>query len=123
VPLRTLLRSKIHRAVVTEADLRYIGSLTIDQDLIEAAGLVEYELVLVADVDNGERLETYVISGERGSGIIRANGAAARLLSIGDRIIIMAFAQVEEPVPAGWFPNIVLVEDNNKIFSKKDQEK
>jgi aspartate 1-decarboxylase len=112
---RTLLRAKIHRAVVTHGDVHYIGSLTIDEALMEAADLHEFELVQVADVDNGSRLETYVIKGERGTGIIGANGAAARLLELGDRIIIMAYAQVDEPLPEEWSPRIVLVNDHNQI--------
>ncbi len=112
---RTLLRSKIHRAVVTHADLHYVGSLTIDEELMEAASLHEFELVQIADVDNGSRLETYVIKGERGSGIIGANGAAARLLELGDRVIIMAYAQVDEPLPTDWSPKIVLVDEQNRI--------
>jgi aspartate 1-decarboxylase len=113
---RTLLRAKIHRAVITNADLHYVGSLTIDEALMDAAGLHEFELVHIADVDNGSRLETYVIRGERGSGIIGANGAAARLLELGDRVIIMAYAQVEEPLPEDWSPRIVLVDQQNQII-------
>jgi len=112
---RTLLRAKIHRAVVTHVDLHYVGSLTVDEALMEAADLHEFELVQIADVDNGSRLETYVLRGERGSGIIGANGAAARLLELGDRIIIMAFAQVDEPLPEEWAPKIILVDDQNQI--------
>jgi aspartate 1-decarboxylase len=112
---RTLLRSKIHRAVVTRADLHYVGSLTIDEALMDAADLHEFELVQIADVDNGSRLETYVIKGERDSGVIGANGAAAKLLQPGDRIIIMAFALVSEPLPETWSPHIVLVDEQNRI--------
>jgi aspartate 1-decarboxylase len=113
---RTMLRAKIHRAVVTAANKEYIGSLTIDKTLMEAAGLQEFELVHVANIDSGARLETYAITGEKDTGIIGANGAAARLLSIGDRIIIMAFAVVSEPVPLDWSPAIVLVNDLNQIY-------
>lgn len=116
---RTLLRSKIHRAVVTDADIHYEGSITIDADLMKAADLVEFELVQVADIDNGARLETYVMTGEAGSGVIRMNGAAARLVGVGDRIIIMAFGQVEEPVPADWQPEVVLVDEQNRIREVK----
>jgi aspartate 1-decarboxylase len=112
---RTMLRSKIHRAVVTGADLQYEGSITIDTDLMRAAGLVEFEQVQVADIENGARLETYVLAGEAGTGIIRMNGAAARLVGVGDHIIIMAYAQVEEPLPSDWQPAIVLVDDSNRI--------
>ncbi len=112
---RTLLKSKIHRAVVTSADLNYEGSLTVDADLLAAAGMREFELVQVADVENGERLETYIISGPAGSGVIQPNGAAARLLHPGDHIIIMAYAQVEEPLPEDWKPTIVLVDEKNHL--------
>ncbi len=112
---RTLLRSKIHRATVTEADVDYEGSITIDADLMKAAGLVEYELVHVADIDTGARLETYVMTGPAGSGIICMNGAAARLIGVGDHIIIMAYAQVEESIPGDWQPEVVLVDEKNRI--------
>ena len=112
---RTLLRSKIHRVTVTDANADYEGSITIDSDLMKAAGLVEYELVQIADVDNGARLETYVMTGPADSGVIRMNGAAARVVSVGDKIIIMAYGQAEEPLPADWKPEIVLVDEKNKI--------
>jgi aspartate 1-decarboxylase len=112
---RTLLRSKIHRAVVTSADLHYEGSITIDADLMRAAGLAEFELVQIADIENGARLETYVLRGDAGSGIIRMNGAAARLVGVGDHIIIMAYAQLEDPPPPDWKPSIVLVDESNRI--------
>ncbi len=112
---RTLLRSKIHRATVTDAKVDYEGSITIDSDLMQAAGLAEYELVHIADVTSGARLETYVMTGPAGSGVIRMNGAAARLVNVGDKIIIMAYGQVEEPLPADWKPEIVLVDEQNRI--------
>jgi aspartate 1-decarboxylase len=112
---RTLLRSKIHRATVTGADADYEGSITIDTDLMKAAGLAEYELVHIADVTNGARLETYVMTGPAGSGVIRMNGAAARVVNVGDKIIIMAYGQAEEPLPAAWKPGIVLVDEKNRI--------
>jgi len=112
---RTLLRSKIHRASVTDANADYEGSITIDSDLMKAAGLAEYELVQIADVDSGARLETYVMTGPAGSGVIRMNGAAARVVHVGDKIIIMAYGQAEEPLPADWKPEIVLVDEENKI--------
>jgi aspartate 1-decarboxylase len=112
---RTLLRSKIHRATVTGADADYEGSITIDLDLMRAAGLAEYELVHIADVTNGARLETYVMTGPAGSGVIRMNGAAARVVNVGDKIIIMAYGQAEEPLPAAWKPGIVLVDEKNRI--------
>ena len=112
---RTLLRSKIHRAVVTAADLNYQGSLTIDVELLEASDIREFEMVQVVNINNGARLETYTIAGERGSGIIQLNGAAARLASVGDHIIIMAYALVEEPLPENWSPTIVYVDDDNHV--------
>jgi aspartate 1-decarboxylase len=116
---RTLLKSKIHRAMVTSADLDYEGSLKVDMDLLEAAGMREFELVQVADVENGARLETYLIAGPAGSGIIQPNGAAAQLIHPGDHIIIMAFAQVSEPLPEEWTPTIVLVDEQNHIRETK----
>ncbi len=115
VVYRTLLKSKIHRAVVTGGDLHYEGSLTVDTDLLAASGMQPFELVQVADIENGARLETYLIPGPAGSGIVQPNGAAARLLQAGDHIIIMAFAQVAEPVPEDWSPTIVLVDENNRV--------
>ena len=112
---RTLLRSKIHRAVVTSADIDYEGSLTVDSDLLEAAGMHAFELVQVVDIENGARLETYLIAGQPGSGIIQPNGAAARLLYPGDHIIIMAYLQVPEPLPEKWTPTIVTVNEQNQI--------
>ena len=112
---RTLLRSKIHRAVVTAADLNYQGSLTIDTALLEASDIREFELVQVVNINNGARLETYTIAGERVSGIVQLNGVAARLASVGDHIIIMAYAQVCEPLPENWSPTIVHVDDNNQV--------
>jgi aspartate 1-decarboxylase len=116
---RTLLKSKIHRAMVTSADLDYEGSLKVDMDLLEAAGMREFELVQVADVENGARLETYLIAGPAGSGIIQPNGAAAQLIHPGDHIIIMAFAQVSEPLPEEWTPTIVLMDEQNHIRETK----
>ena len=110
---RTLLKSKIHRIVVTGGDVNYEGSLKVDTDLLDAAGMREFELVQVVDVENGERLETYLIAGERGSGVVQPNGAAARLLYPGDHIIVMAFVQVPEPLPEKWAPTIVLVDEKN----------
>jgi len=116
---RTLLHAKIHRAVVTSADLNYEGSLTVDTDLLEAAGICEFELAQVVNIENGSRLETYIISGQAGSGIIQANGAAARLVQPGDHIIIMTYAQVPEPLPDEWSPKIVLVDEKNRVREVK----
>lgn len=112
---RTLLRSKIHRAVVTAADLHYEGSLTVDTDLLEAADIRAYELVQVVDVESGARFETYTIPGQRGTGVIQVNGAAARLAAVGDHLIIMSYAMVEEPLPMDWSPTVVLVDERNRI--------
>lgn len=109
--MRFLLRSKIHRAKITEANIDYIGSITIDKDLIEKSGLMEGEKVLVASVTSGERLETYVITGERGSGILCMNGAAAHKIKVGEIVIVMGFELSDEPIK----PKIVLVDENNKF--------
>jgi len=116
---RTLLHSKIHRAVVTSADLDYEGSLKVDSDLLAAAGMRAFELVQVADIENGARLETYLIAGPAGSGEIQPNGAAAQLIHPGDHVIIMAFTQVEEPLPGKWTPTIVLVDEKNHVCAVK----
>ena len=115
VSYRTLLHSKIHRAVVTSADLAYEGSLKVDAALIEAARMHAYELVQVVDVENGARLETYLIAGPSGSGVVQPNGAAARLLYPGDHVIIMSFVQVPEPLPEKWTPTVVLVDEQNRL--------
>lgn len=109
----TLLKSKIHRAVVTDASLHYEGSITLPTALVEATGMYEYEKVLVANIDNGNRFETYVIFG--GDGQICLNGAAAHLGKIGDRIIIMAWASVDAAEAATFHPRIVLVDERNQI--------
>lgn len=112
---RTMVRGKIHRATVTAADLHYIGSITIDQTLLEAADILPFERVQVVDVTNGNRLETYAIAGEAGSGTIQLNGAAAHLVNIGDIVIIMSYGQVEDPVPPEWQPTVVLVDERNAV--------
>lgn len=109
------LRGKIHRATITEAQVDYVGSITIDLDLMKAAGIVRGECVLVADLTDGARFETYVIEGPPGSGTICINGAAARLVDVGDKIIIMAFGYVTEEEAAALSPKIVLVTDKNRI--------
>jgi len=113
--MRTLLNGKIHRARITAADVHYVGSITIDRELTEAAGILEYERVQVVDVDNGARLETYVIAGTAGSGTVQLNGAAAHLMDIGDRVIIMSYAQLEDQEARSWQPRVVLVDDQNHI--------
>ena len=102
----TLLRAKLHRIRVTEACLDYEGSLTLDPDDMEAVGIVPYEKILVADVENGERFETYAIEGKRGSHVCCLNGAAARKGEVGDRLIVMAFAQMTSEEAAGWIPKV-----------------
>jgi len=113
--LRTFLRSKIHRATVTEANVDYIGSVTLDEDLMEAADVAEYEQVLIADLENGERLETYVIRGKRGSGVVGINGAAALKIGVGDKIIIFAYTQISDDEIAGLRPKIVFVDERNRV--------
>jgi aspartate 1-decarboxylase len=113
--MRKLLRGKIHRATVTGADLHYEGSITIDKDLMEAMDLLEFEAVHIWDVDNGERFETYALEGERGSGMIRVNGAAARKVAVGDLIIIGAFTWLEEEAARVYQPKLVMVDEHNRI--------
>lgn len=112
---RVMMKSKIHRATVTEACLHYVGSITIDEDLLDAVDLVENEKVLVVDIDNGQRLETYVLRGERGSGVICLNGAAARLVQVGDQVIIMAFANYSEDELENYLPKVLFVNEDNKV--------
>ena len=112
--LRKMLRAKIHRATVTDANLDYAGSITIDRDLMDAAGLAEWECVLVANLTNGTRHETYVIAGERGSGTICVNGAAAHLVNVGDMVIIMCFALLDEAERAEHRPAVILVDEKNR---------
>jgi aspartate 1-decarboxylase len=113
--LRTICKSKIHRATVTEANVEYAGSLTLDATLMRAADLVPYEQIHVVDVDNGARLVTYVIEGEPGSGVVCANGAAARLISAGDRIIIISYAQATPEELKAFAPKVVLLDERNRI--------
>ena len=110
----SLLKSKIHHGRVTGADVDYVGSITIDAEIMRAVGIYEYERVMVVDVENGNRLETYTLAGEPGSRVIQLNGAAARLVTIGDRLIIMAFEQVEPPQD-NWTPRIVVLNEQNEI--------
>ena len=112
---RTMLKSKIHRATITGSDLHYVGSITIDQDLLDAADIREHEQVHVVDVDNGARFETYTISGERGSGEICINGAAARLVHTGDTIIVISYAEYDEEELDSYVPRVVHVNKDNEI--------
>ena len=117
------LKGKIHRATVTEADLNYIGSLTLDEDLMVAAGLMEFEKIQVLDITNGNRLETYVIKGKRGSGEVCINGAAAHLVKKGDLVIIVAYCQLIDNESLNHKPKIVYVDEENKIIPKPSKEK
>lgn len=112
---RTMLGGKIHRATVTEADLNYVGSITLDQDLLDAAGICVNEKVQIVNNNNGARLETYTIPGERGSGVICLNGAAARLVQKGDIVIIMSYVMMSSEEAAKHEPKVVLVNEKNKI--------
>ncbi|MBR1573098.1 MAG: aspartate 1-decarboxylase [Lachnospiraceae bacterium] len=118
-----MLKGKIHRATVTQAALDYVGSITIDSKLMEAAGILEYEYVQIADVENGNRFETYVIAGEAGSGMICLNGAAARQVQVGDHVIIMAYAQMSPEEAKENKPYVVFVDDDNKIYRETRYEK
>jgi aspartate 1-decarboxylase len=113
---RTMLKSKIHRATVTGSDLHYVGSITIDTDLLEAANIREHEQVQVVDVDNGARFETYTIAGEPGSGTMQINGAAARLVHDGDTIIVISYATYDEAELESYVPRVVHVDAGNKII-------
>lgn len=113
--LRTMCKSKIHRATVTGADLNYIGSITIDPELMDAADLLEYEQVAVVNVNNGARFETYVIPGERGRGEICLNGAAARMVHPGDKVIVISYAQYDEAEMETYRPRFIFVDEQNRI--------
>jgi aspartate 1-decarboxylase len=113
---RQMLKSKIHRARITDSDLHYVGSITIDPDLLEAADILEHELVHVLDVDNGARFETYTIAGERGSGEMKVNGAAARLVHTGDTIIVVSYASYDEQELEAYEPRVVHVNSRNQII-------
>ena len=114
--LRTMLKSKIHRATVTDADLHYVGSVTVDTDLMAAADLLEGEQVAIVDVTNGARLETYVIPGEAGSGVIGINGAAAHLVHPGDIVILIAYGQMEDAEARAYEPHVIFVDDDNRVL-------
>ena len=112
---RRMMKSKIHRATVTDANLHYVGSITVDPLLLQAADIMEYEQVAVVDIDNGARFETYVIEGERGSGAICLNGAAAHLIHPGDRVILISYAEIDEAeIAGGWRPTVVHVDTANR---------
>lgn len=119
----TMLKGKIHRAVVKQADLNYVGSITIDSELMKAAGILEYEMVQIVDVENGNRFETYTIAGEKGSGMICLNGAAARQVAVGDHVIIMCYAQMSEQEAKEHKPYVVFTDEDNRIASISRYEK
>ncbi len=118
-----MLKGKIHRATVVQAELDYVGSITVDEELMEAAGIYEYERVQIVDINNGKRFETYTIAGERGSGLICLNGAAARQVQVGDKIIIMAYAFMNEDEIKTNPPKVVFVDDKNGITRITNYEK
>ena len=120
---RTVFKSKLHRATVTQACLDYVGSITIDEDLMDAADIFINEKVQVVDINNGERLETYAIPGPRGSGVICLNGAAARLVQPGDKVIIITYAVVDEKEAKKWKPTVAFLNDANQISELKNEEK
>lgn len=120
--LVNMFKSKIHRAVVTEANLHYVGSITIDQELMEQSGILEGERVQIVNNNNGERFETYVIVGERHSGVICLNGAAARLVQKGDTVIIMAYCWLEHEEAKTFKPRVLFVDEQNKPFELTDHE-
>lgn len=119
----TMLKGKIHRATVVQAELDYVGSITIDEDLLDAAGILEYEKVHIVDINNGNRFETYTIGGKRGSGLICLNGAAARCVQVNDRIIIMAYVQMTPEEARVHSPSVLFVDEQNKIIRKTNYER
>ena len=119
----TMLKAKIHRATVTQAELDYVGSITVDMDLLEQAGILEYEKVQIVDVNNGSRFETYTIAGERGSGVMCLDGAAARMVQTGDKIILMAYAQVTPEEASELRPTVLFVDEKNKVTKVTNYEK
>ncbi len=119
----TMLKGKIHRAVVKQAELNYVGSITVDPKLMEEAGILEYEMVQIVDVENGNRFETYTIAGEAGSGMICLNGAAARQVQVGDHIIIMCYAQMTPEEAKDHKPYVVFVDDKNQVKQVSRYEK
>jgi aspartate 1-decarboxylase len=117
--LREMLKSKIHMATVTETNLNYNGSLTIDRDLMDAAGLIPYEKIQVVNMSTAYRMETYVIEGKRGSGVIGINGAAARQSQVGDRILIMAYCTIDDAEAKKFKPRVIIADKNNRVVKKK----
>ena len=119
----TMLKGKIHRAVVRQAELNYVGSITVDTYLLDAAGILEYELVQIVDIENGNRFETYTLAGEPGSGMICLNGAAARQVAVGDHIILMSYAQMTPEEAKEHKPKVVFVDEQNQIARITNYEK
>jgi aspartate 1-decarboxylase len=118
--IRQLLKSKIHHATITEANVEYVGSITIDPELMDLADIVPYEKVLIADIDNGARLETYAIEGPRGSNLVCMNGAAALLVEKGHRVIIMSFASYDDVEAKTHRPRVVFVDDENRVLGSAE---
>ena len=121
--LRSMMKSKVHRATVTEADLHYVGSLTLDRDLLDAADILPHEKVQVVNITNGARLETYAIEGGRGSGVVCINGAAARLVHPGDMVIVISYAFMDTREARDYEPKVVVVDRNNRITAVETGEK
>ena len=119
----SMLKGKIHRATVIQAELNYVGSITIDEDLLESSGIYEYEKVHIVDINNGNRFETYAIAGERGSGLICLNGAAARCVQVGDKIIIMSYCELNENEVKDHRPKVVFVDEDNNVTRITSYEK
>ena len=120
--LLTLFKAKLHRATVTQADLNYVGSVTVDRELLEKSGILPGEKVQIVNINNGERFETYTIEGEAGSGVICLNGAAARLVQVGDKVIIIAYAMMDENEAKTFKPNVLVLDEQNKIKQIKHKE-
>lgn len=117
-----MFKSKLHRATITQADINYVGSVTIDSDLLENSGILPGEKVQIVDINNGERFETYTIAGDAGSGIICINGAAARLVQVGDKVIIIAYALMDEKEAKTFQPTVLVLDEKNKLIRTKHEE-
>jgi len=117
-----MFKSKLHRATITQADINYVGSVTIDSDLLANSGILPGEKVQIVDINNGERFETYTIAGDAGSGIICINGAAARLVQVGDKVIIIAYALMDEKEAKKFQPTVLVLDEKNKIIRTKHEE-
>ena len=120
--LLNMFKGKLHRATVTQADINYVGSVTIDSDLLEQSGILPGEKVQIVNLHNGERFETYTIKGDAGSGVICINGAAARLVQVGDKVVIIAYALMDEDEAKSFLPNVLVLDDRNRIVRVKHEE-